>query len=150
MRHAEEPTVPDSDTHGKARTVVSTDRRSAGARDAGPVDAGPILTAVGGAAYEWTIADDRLRWHQGAEQVPFAADHPLLAVVPADDSPILVQHAGSSPTNGHLDSRELVHTGGIVRAQKPSCLARAGVSALGIPAGAMSAIAFTTSAVLGL
>ncbi len=69
MRHAEEPTVPDSDTHGKARTVVSTDRRSAGARDAGPVDAGPILTAVGGAAYEWTIADDRLRWDQGAEQV---------------------------------------------------------------------------------
>ena len=34
-----------------------------------PLDAGAILAAVGGVAYEWTIADDRIRWGAGAAEV---------------------------------------------------------------------------------
>ncbi len=34
-----------------------------------PVDAEAILTSVGGATYEWTLADDAIRWDSGASGV---------------------------------------------------------------------------------
>ena len=33
------------------------------------LDAGAILAAVGGVAYEWTIADDSIRWDDSAAEV---------------------------------------------------------------------------------
>ncbi len=59
--------MPQSD--GKARVVVSAADMAAARGDDAPLDAGAILTAVGGVAYEWTIADDRIRWDAGAAEV---------------------------------------------------------------------------------
>ena len=49
--------------------IVSAAERAAVRPDDSPLDAGAILAAVGGVAYEWTIADDRIRWGAGAEEV---------------------------------------------------------------------------------
>lgn len=57
--------VPYAD--GKARAVALAQAADVGA--AGPFDAGAILAAVGGVAYEWTIADDRIRWDAAAAEV---------------------------------------------------------------------------------
>ncbi len=55
---------------GKARVVVSAAELAAERLDSAvPLDAGAILAAVGGVAYEWTIADDHIRWDDGAAQV---------------------------------------------------------------------------------
>ncbi len=59
--------MPQAD--GKARVVVSAAKVAAEHRNDAPLDTGAILAAVGGAAYEWTIADDRIRWGAGAAEV---------------------------------------------------------------------------------
>ncbi len=59
--------MPQAD--GKARVIVSAAQEAAGRSAATPLDAGAILAAVGGVAYEWTVADDRIRWDQGAAEV---------------------------------------------------------------------------------
>ena len=59
--------MPQAD--GKARVFVSAAQDAARRPDEGLPDAGAILAAVGGVAYEWTIADDRIRWGAGAANV---------------------------------------------------------------------------------
>lgn len=59
--------MPQAD--GKARVFVSAAQEAAARPADVPLDAGAILAAVGGAAYEWTIADDRICWGAGAAEV---------------------------------------------------------------------------------
>ena len=59
--------MPQAD--GKARVVVSAAQAAADRRKDAALDTGAILAAVGGVAYEWTIADDRIRWGAGAAEV---------------------------------------------------------------------------------
>jgi len=59
--------VPHAD--GKARVVASAAQAAAERREDAALDTGAILAAVGGVAYEWTIADDRIRWGAGAAEV---------------------------------------------------------------------------------
>ena len=54
---------------GKARVFVSAAQQAADRPVDAPLNAGGILAAVGGAAYEWTIADDRIRWGAEAAEV---------------------------------------------------------------------------------
>ena len=54
---------------GKARVVASAAQAAAERREDAALDTGAILAAVGGVAYEWTIADDRIRWGAGAAEV---------------------------------------------------------------------------------
>jgi diguanylate cyclase (GGDEF)-like protein len=49
--------------------TVSAASEAAARPDGAPLDAGAILAAVGGVAYEWTIADDRIRWDERAAEV---------------------------------------------------------------------------------
>ena len=49
--------------------VVSAAQAAADRRKDAALDTGAILAAVGGVAYEWTIADDRIRWGAGAAEV---------------------------------------------------------------------------------
>ena len=59
--------MPQAD--GKATGLASGAQQASDRPDDAPLDAGAILAAVGGAAYEWTIADDRIGWDAGAAEV---------------------------------------------------------------------------------
>ncbi len=59
--------MPQAD--GKARAVELAAPEAASRASVAPLETSAILAAVGGAAYEWTIADDRIRWDAGAAEV---------------------------------------------------------------------------------
>ena len=59
-----------------------------------PLDAGAILTAVGGVAYEWTIADDRIRW--GADALDVLGVASLEAIATGRDFAALLDPASTT------------------------------------------------------
>ena len=87
--------MPQAD--GKARVVVSAAQEAASRASAGPLDTGAILAAVGGAAYEWTIADDHIRWDERAVEALGVAS--LAAIATGRDYAALLDPA--SPTSRH-------------------------------------------------
>ena len=58
-----------SQNDGMPKVAAAAGRRAGDAPIERAVDAGAILAAVGGVAYEWTIADDTIRWDDAAVEV---------------------------------------------------------------------------------
>ncbi len=79
---------------GKARVFVSAAQEAADRPGDTPLDTGGILAAVGGAAYEWTIADDRIHW--GAEAVEVLGVPSIDAIATGRDFALLLDPASTT------------------------------------------------------